>query len=295
MTADAKVVLARIAVAASAALMFTFFAFIVGPGIEREWNEPKIRRGTPDVSTGTDGWLDPTEAPAEKGHDIPPVDPSAVLTPRPELLARGRDLYRQNCMSCHGETGHGDGVAAKGLNPAPRNFTQPGGWTNGTRITDIFKTISSGVAGTGMTAFDYILPADRMALVHYVRSLGAFDHGPEDPAATAALAAEFRKAGGRVPNRIPVSEAIAKLAKEAPRVRPLHLSGAPLLAGLIVDPERAARTLADFPDAGQVDPLPAALAAGAPENGFRVEIATLGPDDWRRMRAELAKAMEARR
>ena len=31
-------------------------------------------------------------------------------------------LYAQSCASCHGDKGHGDGAAAKYLNPKPRDF-----------------------------------------------------------------------------------------------------------------------------------------------------------------------------
>ncbi len=86
--------------------------------------------------------------------------------------------------------------------------------TRGYRITDIFTTITTGVKGTGMAAFDFIVPADRMALVHYVRSLGSFDHGAEDPKATEALAEQFRSKGVHIPNRIPVSMAIKKMVQE---------------------------------------------------------------------------------
>jgi mono/diheme cytochrome c family protein len=286
--------LGGVAVAASAALTFLFFAFIVGPGLKREWDEPLSSPGAPEVTKGMTGWLDPAEAPARKGRDLPPVDPDTVMVPRPELLSRGAGLYRQNCASCHGDHGLADGPAGATLTPRPRNFSQKDGWKNGYRITDLYKTITSGLTGTGMAAFDYILPADRMALVHHVRSLGAFDHGPEDQGAIANLAAQFKSAGGRLPNRIPVSMAIAKLEKEAPAVRPLDVSTAPILSRVIADPDRAARTLAAFAGLERLDQRAPAIAAGAPGNGFRVEIATLGPDEWQILNQALLRATEGR-
>ncbi len=44
--------------------------------------------------------------------------------PTPELVAHGKGLFAQNCVTCHGEAGLGNGVASAGLNPKPRNFTQ---------------------------------------------------------------------------------------------------------------------------------------------------------------------------
>jgi mono/diheme cytochrome c family protein len=284
--------LGGVAVAASAALTFLFFAFIVGPGLKREWDEPRSAPGIPEATKGMTGWLDPAEAPALKGRVLPPIDPDTIMIPRPELLSRATDLFRQNCASCHGDRGLGDGPAGATLTARPRNFTKKDGWKNGYRIADLFKTVTSGLAGTGMAAFDYILPADRMALVHYVRSLGEFDHGPEDPAAFAGLSAEFRSVGGRLPNRIPVSLAIAKLEKEAPPVRPIDTSKG-ILARVVWDKERAARTFAGLGDRWNVERVGNAIAAGAPGNGFRVEVAKLSPGEWAVLDAMLLGPTEA--
>ena len=127
---------------------------------------------------------------------IPPVDPKTVLTPTPELLARGKTLYSQTCSSCHGPEGRGDGPAGADLTPKPRNFTAKDGWKNGTRIEDIFRTLDAGIKGSAMVSYDYLSKKDRMALVHVVQSLGAFDHGPSDPKARAALEERLR-VGGR--------------------------------------------------------------------------------------------------
>jgi len=36
---------------------------------------------------------------------------------------KGKALYAQQCVSCHGASGKGDGPAAVALNPKPRNLT----------------------------------------------------------------------------------------------------------------------------------------------------------------------------
>lgn len=281
---------ARMALALSALAVFALFAFIVVPGLR----QPGLARGAPESTSDSTGWLDPAEAPARRGRDIAPVDPSTVMLPRPDLLARGRELYRQNCTSCHGEAGRGDGPAARGLAPAPRDFTRKEGWTRGYRMTDIFETLASGIGGTGMAAFDYLDAADRMALVHYVRSLGAFDHGAEDGALLDQLAARFRSAGGRQPNRIPVSLAIARLEKEASPPALLVLPEDPAfpsqLRDLVWDKERAARTIAGLRDRDRVETLAPVLAAGAPANGFRTEVAKLGAGQWQALHLALLRA-----
>jgi mono/diheme cytochrome c family protein len=274
----------RTAVVASAVGVFVFFAWIVGPGLVEEHNQPATSAALFDITAqGSSGWLDPAEAPARKGRVLPPLDPAKIMRPSPELIARGGKLFQANCASCHGEAGHGDGPAAAGLRPPPRNFTSPGAWTNGYRITDMYRTLSAGVKGTGMAAFEYLPPAERMALIHFVRSRGKFDHGTEDRQAFDKLANEFRNSGGRIPNHIPVSWAIAKLVAEAPPTSPLVTPRDPRAAELVhrvvADPERAMRTLAQLRDKSPTE-LGAALAAGAPANGFRPEVAALGLSDW---------------
>jgi mono/diheme cytochrome c family protein len=247
------------------------------------------RRAPSDQPAGASlGWLDQAEAPPSKGKILPPVDPATVLTPNPKLLARGEVLFKQNCTSCHGDAGRGDGPAVATLNPKPRNFTSPEKWTRGYRVTDIFTTITTGVKGTGMAAFDFILPADRMALVHYVRSLGAFNHGPEDPAAIAALSDSFRSKEIHIPNKIPVSMAIAKLLKEEAAVPAPALpspgdnpAATALLRRVVVDSPLAARTIAATTARGDLTSLARALCAGAPGNGFSTALVTLGMDEWR--------------
>ncbi|MDE2466187.1 MAG: cytochrome c [Alphaproteobacteria bacterium] len=46
-----------------------------------------------------------------------------VLTPTPQVLARGRKLYADNCAACHGANGNGDGPAGRELNPPPADLS----------------------------------------------------------------------------------------------------------------------------------------------------------------------------
>ncbi len=271
------------------------FAFIVVPGLR---NASAPLAGPPVAPPqGETGWLDPTEYPPQRGYVIPPVDPATVLTATPALLERGKALFAQNCVSCHGGGGRGDGPASRALVPAPRDLTRPDGWVNGFRVEGIFKTLKEGIAGSAMASWDYLAAADRMALVHHVQSLGGFPHGPEDPAALAAFAKQFASSAEKVPNRIPVSMAMAKLEAEEFPVPPLAVPegtaldrGAALLREAIVDGRRAAETLARTPGwrTGPAE-LAAAIVPGAPGDGFAVSVATLGADDWEALHRELLR------
>lgn len=83
-------------------------------------------------------------------------------------LQRGRVVYAQNCMVCHGERGQGAPTAA-GLIPA-RDFTTPQARSELTRERMI-NSVTNGRANTAMAAFATRLPAsDIEAVVDYVRS-----------------------------------------------------------------------------------------------------------------------------
>ncbi|MFN8627804.1 MAG: cytochrome c [Candidatus Binatia bacterium] len=278
--------------------IFALFALIVVPGL-RNANKPPA---APPVAApqGETGWLDPTEYPPEHAYELPPVDPRTVMTANPELLKRGKALFEQNCVACHGQAGHGDGPGAAGINPRPRDFTKADGWKNGPQLLPIYKTLDEGIKGSAMTSYNYMRARDRMALAHYVQSLGSFPHGQDDPAALEALASQFAKGGEKVPNRIPVSMAMAKLEKEFKATAPLALpargednSSAAVVTRVVVDPMRAAQTLAAAPSWREsVAALAAVVGSETPTNGFAVSVATLSPQDWQALYDGLVQATQ---
>lgn len=139
-----------------------------------------------------------------------PVDVSKFTKPTPELLAQGKTLYAQQCATCHGPGGQGDGPAAAALNPKPRNFHVTDGWKNGRSLAEIFKTLTEGIPGTPMPPFSGLSPADRFALAHYVQTLGP--KAPESsPEALAALQKQLG-AGGKP--RLSIEAAMDKVANE---------------------------------------------------------------------------------
>lgn len=196
-----------------------FFGFIVVPGL-RYQAHTSVSEAAVKAVQGETGWLDPTEYPATAKQEIPPIDPATVMTPNPGLMARGKALFEQNCATCHGAEGKGDGAAGKGLNPRPRNFAEAAGWKNGTHVEHIYKTLDEGIKGSSMVSYNYLPKKDRMALAHYVQSLGSFDHGANDPKAMADLAKLFASAGEVIPNRIPVSKAVTLLSREYAEAHP---------------------------------------------------------------------------
>jgi mono/diheme cytochrome c family protein len=261
------------------------FGFIVVPGLRYQANT------TPDQPVqGTQaqtGWLDPTDYPPARKQIIPPIDPKTVMTPNPELMEHGQKLFLSTCATCHGPEGKGDGPGGKGLNPPPRNFTQAAGWKNGYHIEGIYKTLEEGIKGTSMVAYKDIRRKDRMALVHYVRKLGAFDHGVDDPAALDALARSFAASGEVIPNRIPMREAMGKLSSEY-HAAPALTSTDPLVKEFVLDPRKAAQTLAGIPGWQTSDETFAkGVVAGLPGNGFAPAVATC--TRWTELRLALVR------
>ena len=109
----------------------------------------------------------------------------AALAPASALAgdaAKGKTTYTVNCVSCHGESGKGDGPVGQVLQPPPRNFTagdfkfdadkdgKPGS------DADLKLVISKGAGAFGgnqmMAAWGGVLSeADIDNLVAYIRTL----------------------------------------------------------------------------------------------------------------------------
>lgn len=98
--------------------------------------------------------------------------------------------YTTLCVSCHGITGHGDGVAAPGMDPAPSNF-HDAERMHQRSIYGLYNTITLGVNGTGMAAFSSLSEEQRWALAFYVANLGA------DPAQVKAGEAHWQQGRGK--------------------------------------------------------------------------------------------------
>ena len=125
-----------------------------------------------------------------------------------DLLARGQELYGTYCEFCHGEQGDGDGRLTPWLKTRPRDFTA-GKYKFRTTIgtapptdTDLFRTITRGVPGTSMPAWQALPPEDRWALVHFIKTFtDRFDNEepgepitvPEPPEMTEELLATGRE------------------------------------------------------------------------------------------------------
>ena len=77
-----------------------------------------------------------------------------------DTLNKGKEIYTEYCMACHGVKGDGKGVASKGMKVPPRDFRlgliKFGDTLSGELPHDkaIFKTLKEGLAGTAMLPWD---------------------------------------------------------------------------------------------------------------------------------------------
>lgn len=84
-----------------------------------------------------------------------------------EATKKGKKLFRQMCVTCHGVKGKGDGIAGTSLKPKPADFTSEEiqAETDGA----IFWKITEGRAP--MAAYQMLSDEQRWQLVNYIRTL----------------------------------------------------------------------------------------------------------------------------
>jgi len=147
---------------------------------------------------------------------IPPVDIFTLSQPNDQMISKGKTLFTTNCISCHGEEGKGNGAASAGLNPPPRNFTSKDGWKNGSKISQIYQTLQEGIAGGGMIAYDFILPEDRLAIIHYVRKTFIPDAPLDSKDELTLLDQNYNLSKGlQISPQIPIRAAVELVSKES--------------------------------------------------------------------------------
>lgn len=149
-----------------------------------------------------------------KGKTTSPVDLIKVGMPSQESVEKGKTLYETNCSSCHGSNGMGDGPAGKTLIPPPRNFTYMKGWTNGTGIFDMYKTLQEGIASRGMAQYNNIPPEDRFSIIHYIRTFSK-DYPQVEESDLKEIDVTYSLSSGlKQSSQIPVKVAMEKLIAE---------------------------------------------------------------------------------
>jgi len=92
-----------------------------------------------------------------------------------ENISKGKEIFqgKGTCFPCHGKEGRGDGLAAAGLDPSPRNFTNSAFHAMRTD-GELFWVIQHGIPGTAMMPMvgSVITEEEAWLVLLYERSLG---------------------------------------------------------------------------------------------------------------------------
>jgi hypothetical protein len=113
---------------------------------------------------------------AEDDLFVPKESNAFPLPLTPELLERGRERYKIFCTPCHGIQGDGNGMVSMRGMKHPPSFHEP------PRLREvpngyIYDVITNGFGGM-LNYAQQIPPADRWAIVAYVRALQLSRHAP---------------------------------------------------------------------------------------------------------------------
>jgi len=150
------------------------------PELQRSWDaflaefmEDGDEDGSPDLVV-EEG---PVTYEAIEGHKAFFAEAELLLIEWYPSFEESAELYRLECLHCHGTEGSGDGSTAPFLNPRPRNY-QPGifKWTAlrdkaRPRRADLYKVISHGSYTSAMPAFRRFSRAQIHGLADMVRLL----------------------------------------------------------------------------------------------------------------------------
>jgi len=93
-----------------------------------------------------------------------------IVTPHVEPdLKQAALLYSNQCASCHGAMGAGDGPASAGMQPPPIDFTDSERYKH-RNLYGLYNTVTQGVSGTGMASYSQLSDQQRWSLAFYIGS-----------------------------------------------------------------------------------------------------------------------------
>lgn len=239
-------------------------------------------------------YLNGSSAEAQSGDLLKQVQPNEAM------LKKGQELYKANCVSCHGTEGKGDGLAAAALNPKPRNFHSGDNWINGQSFSGLYKTLEEGINGgkSGMNAYSHMSVQDRVALINHIRSLSPALYSEITAEEVDTLNKDFDLAAGMAASGeksvLPVDLAIKKLVEESAGQRKKIVAasqtamkakskGAVLFRHSSYDLKRALTTLsnADSSWRSSVQDFAKIIIVDAEQNGFSAVVATYEAEQWK--------------
>jgi cytochrome c oxidase cbb3-type subunit 2/cytochrome c oxidase cbb3-type subunit I/II len=131
------------------------------------------------ILEGNDDILNPPKDQLEEAPNLAQIDRSYWLSANPlpvtaQNLLRGKEVFLQRCVGCHGIAGDGKGPGAPFMSPAPADFTSADDACCGgdTGPGDFYYRILRGWPGTGMENFgDRLSVDDIWRVVMFVKTI----------------------------------------------------------------------------------------------------------------------------
>jgi high-affinity iron transporter len=122
-------------------------------------------------------------------------------------LARGAQLYAQNCASCHGANGDANTPMARKLDPPPIAFTDRARAADRTPFA-LYQVIDQGIERTAMVSFSNLPAEDKWALAFHV---GRFAY----PASLAAKGKAIGESDPSLKALVPDLDGVSGTAEQA--------------------------------------------------------------------------------
>jgi mono/diheme cytochrome c family protein len=274
---------------------FYFFASLIALGLLYIWNLNTVGKNAVPPALLKDSTAFIQDIPLQSPRIIPPVDVMKAGISSTESVNKGHELFKNNCVACHGENGMGDGVSASILNPKPHNFHSLEGWKNGSKVTQIYKTLQEGIPGGSMASYNYMPPEERFALIHYIRTFGGNQpQDSEDDLKQLDAAYELSK-GMNVTGQIPIKKAIAITVKES-KMQTVEIEqakkmfeessteGAIILRRVANDETKVLTTLLrNKKSLTSLDELIKVITADPLHAGFKSSVTNLSASEWSKM------------
>ena len=118
----------------------------------------------------------PAAPPAEA---TPAADAAVAEAPLSYELRLGKGVYQHHCLTCHGETGAGDGFNAFNVDPHPRDLSDPA-FQKAKTDAELKDAIQRGGLGVGLSVmmppYGHTLTSDQIdQVVGYLRTLKRTD------------------------------------------------------------------------------------------------------------------------
>ena len=130
------------------------------------------------------------------------------LSSSPDQLDQGAALYQENCVSCHGDQGRGDGPQAANLATRPQDFTNLE-YMAEQSSENLFQTIAQGISPDMPAYQGQLSESERWQLTAYLRSLAFGSNGEAVAQAETPVGSAVPEATARLQEAQPSEQVVA--------------------------------------------------------------------------------------